>query len=74
MLQCFNTMFCSFFIKALKHYSIEAFFKRKGSAEDERLDSELKFAKIRPMRVEMPCKVIPCRNEISRQVRSDGLV
>jgi len=29
--------------------------KSKGSAEDERCDGESKYAKIRPMRVEMYC-------------------
>jgi len=44
-----------------------------GSAEDELGDVGAKFAKIRPMRVEMYCKVVRCRNEISHQVRNDGV-
>jgi len=41
--------------------------------EDELPDSESKSAKIRPIRVEMYCRVVRCRFEISHQVRNDGM-
>jgi len=59
-------MFC---IKCGMMYRI----KRKGSMEDELPDSESKSAKIRPIRVEMYCRVVRCRFEISHQVRNDGM-
>ena len=43
----------------------------KRGGRNKRRSSE--YREIRPMRVEMYCKVIRCSNEILHQVRNDGL-
>jgi len=47
--------------------------KSKASAKEKPNDNEPKPTKTHPIRIEMHCKAVPCRFEISHQVPNDGL-